>query len=376
MFGLATFMALLTVVCADGSSQTGHSSDERHPPSVVALATADRGEPELQRPSERPIRAADRTLRPNAWSTLYAGDALQLDEDDSVLLLCPDALCRRLTGSLVIAADLCESNPSTPCAAHQLESHVAKRDIEEALDVWIIRSTDLLLHANPRHGDEVWGTDPVLLSPRCAVGIDGSSCERWFASPTELTFLEIENADRYVFQLTGGSFSPYEWEAAQIRCSSHDAFAGHRVCTLPWPTTWELPSDGSPARLRLVVEKKDGWSATSSAQLLRRGAPSLDGRSAAELRILLDSFGTDGTSLQQARRRLALSRHGFVAELHHDLLSSTNLTPSAQVTLGLLWLQLGAPRPACHYLTSGLELQALDDGSRQLVEAGLEACLP
>ncbi len=295
----------------------------------------------------------------SGWRPLYPGTEIPVDPEQPALVMCPDGGCRELSAPFKVTDSLCRDAPATTCRRATTRSNVVRglgdpsspqiskllspKELADLLSGWLGRLKPFVLTGKARGPEEVWGEDPVLVSPRCFAS--GSFCRR-LAEPDELIFLRVEDARRYVFELSGPSryqsltLSPQEIS----ECLAHPAFDDTPLCRVPWPKTWTLPSNGRATRLRMTVDTASGTTSSENAsnlalQTVRPSAP--------PSAQTIEASPEPGLSKHQ--HLLRLHHAGLRQELLEALLDEPNLTAPQELLLAQTLFELDLVRPAKFY---------------------------
>lgn len=373
------FLQLLSSPGTRPSSKTSPSSDER--PSLAAsseamLAAPLRGVVRLARASSQEGFCGAR-LEP--WAPLWQGDRLCLETGAAACLLCPDGSVQRLDASHTVGPALCDSPPQTSChqpllrTSDPLAGHERIADsltTDEMLELETALGITLELRGRVRGQDEVWGHDPVLVSPRClGDGKQPLVCERWLSEPREILFLEVEDADAYYFELAGLRNDELAWISSEyVVCESSPSFGETKICAIPWPQEWSLPEDGRSVQLSL--------SARVGSQLRLTGNPTTLSRiPRTERQRLLETLPVTERALETSAEtwwQRTYQQWGLIAELHASLIGRTSHTAASQLMLAKTCFLTGTPRPARYHLERLSLGSPLQSGASEAIRAGAE----
>jgi hypothetical protein len=205
-------------------------------------------------------RAGGRPLPPGRWSSLEAGDAIELGADVEAWLACSDGACRVLTGPLEIGDAAC-SQPTPPCCRRAPAFERSSRAIDAGGGTLQVCGQEGqfrtvgsgLLLGGPRGSQRKWGIEPVLIFPRCPeLGREGR-CEKLTRQPERIVFSEVSGAGLYLAVLLGSDGGRLEIPASAVACESWPSLTA-RICSHPWPADWRLPEAGDTFRLVLGAE--------------------------------------------------------------------------------------------------------------------------
>lgn len=161
-----------------------------------------------------------------AFTTLAAGDRLQLAENTHIAVVCfaDYYFTVDVAGDVEITEERCAAGTGMPTGS-------ALRVKPDAGRIVLIEGS-LALEEQARERESDYGNIPIILSPRNTSLID-------FAP--EISWVAVEGALEYQLGLSGlASFSDVILNANEVACADELDVTGSRVCSAAWPESWTL----------------------------------------------------------------------------------------------------------------------------------------
>lgn len=280
------------------------------------------------------------------FTTLAAGDRLQLAEDAHITVICfaDYYFTVDVAGEVEITEERCAAGTGMPTGS-------AQRVKPDAGRIVLIEGS-LALEEQARERESDYGNIPIILSPRNTNLLD-------FAP--EISWVAVEGALKYQLSLSGlAAFDDVVLDANAVVCADELDVVGSRVCATAWPESWTL---GAGQRYFLTVSARTGI----AAPLRESAVSALRTVSADEIAVIqqqeneIQALGLDEDTQALLLAELYV-RHEFYAQaiaIYNQM--ATQNSPLLFVTLGEIYREVNLQRYAFYAYQNALALPELGE---------------